>query len=141
MKKIDVEQDGIKIPKIKFDVYCKLNGTKLVKLDLSLCETTKIYFSIPTELTDDIYKLNASSDYYNDKCVSAKSDSGTDIIQKDRQKEFVEGDKTLCQENCDFSEYNMTNKRANCSCYIKEYNLSFAYMYIDKNKLYEKNRC
>ena len=137
MKKIDVEQDGIKIPKIKFDVYCKLNGTKLVKLDLSLCEKTKIYFSIPTELTDDIYKLNASSEYYNDKCVSAKSDSGTDIIQKDRQKEFVEGDKTLCQENCDFSEYNMTNKRANCSCYIKEYNLSFAYMYIDKNKLYE----
>ena len=137
MKKIDVEQDGIKIPKIKFDIYCKLNGTNLVKLDLSPCEKTKIYLSIPAELTDDINKLNASSEYYNDKCFSAKSDSGTDIIQKDRQKEFVEGNKTLCQESCNLFAYDITNKKANCECNIKESNISYADMTIDRNKLYE----
>ena len=137
MKKIDVEQDGIKIPKIKFDVYCKLNGTNLVKLNLSPCEDTKIYLSIPAELTDDINKLNPSSEYYNDKCSSAKSDSGTDIIQKDRQREFVEGNKTLCQESCDLFGYNDNFKRANCSCYFKESNISYADMTIDINKLYE----
>ena len=137
MKKIEVEQDGIQIPKIKFDIYCKLNGSNLVKLNLSPCEKSKIIFSLPAVLTDDINKLNASSEYFNNKCYSAKSDSGTDIITKDRQKEFVENNKTLCQENCDFSEYNETSQRANCSCYIKESNIKFADMNINKDKLYE----
>ena len=34
MKKIDIAQNGMKITKIKFDVYCKLNGTNLIKLNL-----------------------------------------------------------------------------------------------------------
>ena len=33
MKKIDVVQEGMKIPKVEFDVYCKLNGTNLIKLN------------------------------------------------------------------------------------------------------------
>ena len=137
IKKIDVIQDKIKIPKIAFNIYCKLNGSNLVNLNLEPCKESKIYFSIPTKLSDDINKLNASSEYYNNKCYSAKSDSGTDIITKDRQNEFVENDKTLCQENCDFTEYNEMDHRANCSCFFKEYNLSFANMNIDKTKLYE----
>ena len=32
MKKIDIIQDGMKIPKIEYDVYCKLNDTNLIKL-------------------------------------------------------------------------------------------------------------
>ena len=137
MQKIEVKQETIKIPKIEFGIYCKLNSSNLVNLNLSPCNKSKIIFSIPAKLTDDINKLNASSEYYNDKCHSAKSDSGTDIITKDRQKEFVENDKTLCQENCDFSEYNDTTQRANCSCYIKDSIGSFANMNINKSKLYE----
>ena len=136
MKKIDVKQEGINVPKIQFDIYYK-NGSNLVKLDLSPCDTSKIIFSVPTKLSTDIDKLNASSEYYNNKCYSAKSDKGTDIITKDRQKEFVENDLTLCQENCDFTFYNDTSERANCSCYYKESNSSFANMKINKDKLYD----
>ena len=137
MKKIDIVQEEIKVPKIKFDIYCKLNGSNLEKLDLSPCDTSKIIFSVPAKLSTDIDKLNASSEYYNDKCYSAKSDKGTDIITKDRQKEFVESDITLCQENCDFTFYNDITERANCSCYYKESTDSFTNMNINKSKLYE----
>ena len=137
MEKIDVIQDGYQIPKIEFNLYYKLNDSNLENLNLSICDTSKIIFSIPTKLSDDIDKLNSSSEYYNNKCYSAKSESGTDIIIKDRQKEFVDNNKTICQENCDFSEYNDEEERANCSCYVEESIGSFANMNINKTKLYK----
>ena len=136
MKKTEVTQDTIKVPKIEFDIYYK-NGSNLEKIDLSPCNTSKIIISLPAKLSTDIDKLNASSEYYNNKCYSAKSDKGTDIITKDRQKEFVENDLTLCQENCDFTFYNYSTERANCSCYYKGSPDSFAYMNINKTLLYE----
>ena len=85
MKKTEVTQDTIKVPKIEFDIYYK-NGSNLEKIDLSPCNTSKIIISLPAKLSTDIDKLNASSEYYSNKCYSAKSDKGTDIITKDRQK-------------------------------------------------------
>ena len=134
MEKIDVIQDGYQIPKIEFNLYYKLNDSNLENLNLSICDTSKIIFSIPTKLSDDIDKLNSSREYYNNKCYSAKSESGTDIIIKDRQKQFVDNNKTICQENCDFSEYNDEEERANCSCYVEESIGSFANMNINKTK-------
>ena len=50
--------------------------------------------------------MNSSSDYYNDLCYIIREDNGYDLILKDRQKEFIERNKTLCQEDCTFYEYN-----------------------------------
>ena len=105
IKKIDVVQEGMKIPKVEYDVYCKLNGTNLIKLNLSFCQNTKVDLSVPVILTESIDKHNSSSGYYNDICYTATSDSETDIILKDRLKEFIEGNKTVCQDGCIFSEY------------------------------------
>ena len=137
MKKIDIIQKGMKIPKVKYDVYCKLSGTNLVKLNKSICENNKISLSVPVEITESLEKLNSSSDYFNDICYKSTSDSGTDILLKDRQKEFVEGNKTICQEECDFSDYDYDNQKANCSCQIKESLTPYTDINIDKNKLYE----
>ena len=41
MMKKDVPQDGMDIPKIEYDIYCKLNGLNLVKLDKSHCKNVK----------------------------------------------------------------------------------------------------
>ena len=135
--KLDVEQDGMKIPKIEFKVYSKLNGSNLVELNISVCERNKILLSIPLKIDEDINKLNASSDYYKDKCYSASSDSGTDISIKDRQKEFIEKNRTACQEYCDFSYYDDKTQKANCSCIFKESYESYVNMNIDQDKLYE----
>ena len=76
MKKIDIFQEKMKIPKLEYDVYCKLNGTNLIKLDLSLCENTKISLSIPVIISksENLDKLNSSSGYFNNICYSSTSD-------------------------------------------------------------------
>ena len=138
MKKVDIIQEGVKTPKIEYDVYCKLKGNKLEKLNIStVCGDSKISLSIPLELSDDIDKLNTSSGYYNDICYVATSESGTDISLKDRKKEYFEDNKVVCQEDCDFSEYDTNTQKATCSCQVKESSTSFADMTINTTKLYE----
>ena len=52
MKKIDIIQEGMKIPKIEYDVYYN-NGTSLKKLDTStICDTSMISLSIPLSLSE-----------------------------------------------------------------------------------------
>ena len=41
MKKIDVIQEGFNIPKVEYDVYSKVYGDGLIKLNLSVCENSK----------------------------------------------------------------------------------------------------
>ena len=135
--KIEVNETGMKIPKIEYEVYYPLNKSNLVKLDLSLCENIKIELSIPVFINDDIEKYNQSSDYYNDICSKTTSQYGTDICIKDRQNEFIENNMTLCEENCYLIDYNNENKKAKCSCLIK-INLPLVdNIEIDSNKLYK----
>ena len=138
MKKIDIIQDGMKIPKIEYDVYCKLNDTNLIKLNLSFCQNSKIGITIPLTITEDLDKLNQSSGYYNDICYTTTSNSGTDILLKDRKKEFIDENKTVCQDGCEFSEYNYKFQKVKCSCDIKEASNTTANMFIDKEKLFKR---
>ena len=108
IKKIDVVQKGMKIPKVECDVYCKLNETNLIKLNLSVCGNSNILIYVPIDISGNIDKLNCSSEYFNDICYTTTSDTGTDIILKDRKDEFINNNKTVCQDDCDFSEYNFT---------------------------------
>ena len=135
MIKVDSKLEGMKIPKIVFNVYHKINDTYLMKLDLSYCSNIKIDISIPITITESVDKLNSSSGYYNDICYTATSDNGTDITLNDRKNEFIENNKTVCQEKCVFSAYNYTTKKAKCSCDIEKSSSSFKNMKIDKSKL------
>ena len=137
MKKIDIIQENMKISKVLYDVYSKLNGTNLIKLNLSICQNNKISIIVPVEISENIDKLNTSSDYYNNICYKSSSDSGTDIILNDRKIEFVENNKTVCQEDCSFADYNYDEQKANCSCLIKESSSKYDNININKTKLYE----
>ena len=136
MKKIDVIQEGMKIPKVEYDVYSKLNGSNLVKLNLSFCENIKVDISIPLTLTEDIDKLNSSSRYYNDLCYTTTSDIGTDLTLNDRKNEFIEKNKTVCQEKCIFSYYDYNLQKAICSCNLEDSSPS-DYLVINKTLLYD----
>ena len=135
MRKIDVVQEGMKTQKVEFDVYSKLSGKNLVKLNLTICRTTKISIFIPIIITDNLDKFNASSGYYNDICYVTTSEDGTDISLKDRQIEYFEKDKMVCQEDCDFTQYDYETCKAKCSCDVKETPSSIVDMYINKAKL------
>ena len=136
IKKIDAIQEGMKIPKIEYNIYCKLFETNLIKLNLSICYKTKIDLFIPVIINETIDKLNSSSGYYNDICYTTTSESGTDITLTDRKNEFIQQNKTLCQENCDFTGYDYSSKKVKCSCKVKESETFFSDMKIDKEKLY-----
>jgi hypothetical protein len=131
-----VIQKKMKIPKVEYNVYSKSYDKNLKRLNLSVCENSEIFISIPIKLTENLDQLNSSSGYYNDICYIAKSDSGTDISLTDRKKEFIEKNKTVCQDDCIFEEYDKINEKAKCSCKAKESKLLFTDMKIDRVKLY-----
>ncbi|MBO6244164.1 MAG: hypothetical protein J6O41_06350, partial [Clostridia bacterium] len=137
IKKIDLIQEGMKIPKVGYDIYAKLNGTNLVRLNLTVCEKSEIFLSVPVIISESLDKLDSNSGYYTDICYTATSDSGTDISLKDRKKDFIEGNKAICQDDCQFQDYDYTNQKANCSCKVKESMTSILDLKINKTKLYE----
>ena len=127
----------MKALKVEYDVYCKLFGTNLIKLNLTVCGKSKVSISIPVVIIDHLDKLNSSSGYYNDICYTTTSEYGTDISLKDRQTDYVDNDKVVCQDGCDFTGYDYDNCIAKCSCKVKESSSSVADMSIDKGKLLE----
>ena len=137
MKKIEIQQEGMKIPKVEFDVYCKLNLSNLIKLNLSYCNNTRAEIFVPVQINESIDKLNSSSGYYNDICYTTTSDYGTDITLKDRKNDFIKNNKTVCQEDCVFAEYDYDSQKAKCSCKIKESSSLFEYMKINSTKLWQ----
>ena len=116
---IITEEEGMKIPKIEYEVYYPLNGNNITKLNLTTCKDTKIEISIKVKINDSLDKYNPKSDYYNDICYTSTSESGTDISLKDRKNEFIDNNMSLCEENCDLIEYNRIKEKAKCSCDIK----------------------
>ena len=133
IKMLEIFQEGMKIPKIEYDIYSKLNGENLTKLNLNSCKNSKISLLMPVNNVDNMDKLNSSSGYYTDFCYVASSDNGTDITLNDRKNEYRS--KAVCQDDCDFVSYNYTIKKAKCTCKVKESSSSFADMKIDENKL------
>ena len=114
------EEVGMKIPKIEYEIYYPLyNNNNLTKLNLSSCEDSKIEISISVKINDTLDKYNSKSEYYNNICHKTTSESGTDISLKDRRKEFVVNNMSLCEENCELIGYNYNKEKVKCSCDIK----------------------
>ena len=80
IKKLDIIQEEMRIPKVEYNVYAKLFGKNLIKLNLTVCEKSKISISIPIIINEPIDKLNTKSGYYNDICYTTTSEDGTDIL-------------------------------------------------------------
>ena len=137
IKKIDKIQDGMKTLKVEYDVYAKLSGKNLINLNLTICEKSKLSIFIPIILNGNLDKYNPNSRYYNDICYTTISEDGTDIIMKDRQNEFIEKDRIVCQEDCYFSDYNYDTSKARCICQVKECPQLFDGMNINKAKILE----
>ncbi|MBQ1754572.1 MAG: hypothetical protein II002_06530, partial [Bacteroidales bacterium] len=131
MIKSEINQEGMQIPKIEYELYSKLKGNNLEKLSLSSCQNIKINLIIPIKVKESLDKLNSKSDYYNDICYLAKSAKGADLSLKVRKQEYAK--KTVCQDGCDLNDYNYI--LANCSCDVQEASKSFAHININKEKL------
>ena len=135
--KVDAYFDYLNFPKIEYEVYYKFSQNGLLeKLDLSVCKNIKIEIEIPINITiNELDKYNMSSDLYNDICYTFTSESGTDKPLKDRQNEFINNNMSVCEENCDFYEYDNFAKRAKCSCFTKINFPLISQIKFDKKKL------
>ena len=131
--KIDIREEGLKIPIIEYEIY---NPITLEKLELDCCKDTTIGISIPVSIDEDfLFKYNSSDDYYNDICYSYTTENGTDIVIKDRQNEFINNNMSLCESNCEYTNYNTSNKKALCQCKAKDTIASISEIKNDKEKL------
>ena len=111
--KLDIYLEGMKIPKIEYEVYYPFYNETLEQLNLSFCQGMKIELYIPVEINDDLEKNDPKSNYYKDICSTSPSDSEIDIPIFDRQNLFIDNNMTLCEEDCDLVCYNSTTKKFN----------------------------
>ena len=118
--KVDILKETMKIPRIEYEIYYPLNGSKLEKLDLNKCPNMKIDINVPIIINEkDIDKHNISSNYYNDICYRTTSEHGADITLNDRKNIYIDNDMNACEENCKFEKYDKELNKSLCSCDIK----------------------
>ena len=107
---------GLLIPIIGYEVFDPVNKSKL---NLSYCEDVVINYNIPVSINEDeISKYDPNSDYYNDECSTSTSEDGTDITLTDGQKEYNDNNMSLCENKCNFTQYNISSKKSICMCEI-----------------------
>ena len=122
---------------IQYEVYNSKNISS--KLDLNVCNTTKIDIYIPSSIDkNSLFKYNISSDFYNDKCFPYSSGKNTDIILNDRREEYMKKNMSLCEDNCEYKYYDVNQDYAKCECNIKTKFNFLPDIEIDKNKLLKK---
>ena len=119
--KMEIKQDGYKIPKLQYEAYYPLNNeSKLSLLNLSVCEGINIdvYYSLALNGNLDIY--NSNSNFYNDICTIFE-ENGKDLTLSERKKLYINNKLAICEENCYFLGYNKTTEKVKCSCKTKIY--------------------
>ena len=118
--KMDIKQEGYKIPKIQYEVYYDLNhDSKLCLLNLSVCENTNIDIYLPLTLNGNLEQYDPNSDFYNDICATYTSENGTDLTLSDRKNNYINNNLAICEESCTFIQYNESIGKAVCSCKTK----------------------
>ena len=115
--KVDYYLNDSLIPVVGYEVY---NPITYEKLNLSICENNYIHIDAPASIDESfIDKYKPDSKFYTDDCQPYTTDDGTDIILSDRQKEYLENNLSICENNCTFISYNETTKKSTCNCKVK----------------------
>ena len=111
--KMDVKQEGYKIPKIEYEVYYplneKYNDNKLYLLNLSVCNNVNIDIYIPLIYNGSLDEIDPNSDFYNDICNTYTSENGTDLTLSQRKNNYINNNLSVCEENCIFQGYIKNN--------------------------------
>ena len=103
--KLDINLEGYQSPAIEYEIY---NPITKEKLNLKYCQDEQINISIPVNIDEnELFLYNPKSEFYNDICSTYTTNFKTDISLKDRQKEFLNKNMTLCEGDCNYASYNL----------------------------------
>ena len=131
--KLDIDMEGYSAPAVEYEIY---NPITKEKLNLKYCNDEQISMSIPVSIDEnELFKYNLKSEFYNDICSTYTTNYKTDITLNDRQKEFINKNMTLCENDCHYDSYDYILKKVECICDVK-YRIKELYeIKIDKDKL------
>ena len=134
--KIEYFVEGYNIPIINYALFTE-DGK--IKLNLDYCRNLSIMYNIPVSINEsELYKYEPGSDYYNDECFTHTTESNTDITLYDRKNEYNANNLSLCEKNCTYQGYNISNKNVECKCKVKSSFLFFIDFNFDGDKLFNK---
>ena len=132
---IDAFIEGKTGPTTLYEVYYPLlNSPTLFKLDLSICKGIKISFIYNMNL-ENLYLYDKNNPIYNDICHPYSSKDGVDMSLIDRQNEYKNNNRTICDDGCELNTSNKNN--IECNCDIKNSTLKMTKLENDKDKLYK----
>ena len=133
--KMDTYIEGKTGPTSLYEIFYPLeNSENLVKLDLTPCEGEKISVLHSMELIEpELYDRN--NPIYKDICYPYSIKEGVDTSLGELQNNYFNNNKSLCEENCEFSGYDEENKFYKCDCEMKETMPKISEIKSDKSKL------
>ena len=115
--KIDYFIPEFLIPIVEYEVYNPITKTPL---NLNICEENSINITIPVFIDENnIFKYDDNNSFYNDKCYPYTTINGTDITLNDRKKEYNNNNLAVCENNCNYVEYENETKKVTCKCKVK----------------------
>ena len=133
--KIEHTIEGIKIPIIEYALFSN-NGS--IILDSNICKNKLIKYNTQVSIdSNEIYKYDLTSDYYNDLCTQYYFDN-IDLTIYDRKYEYNEKNLSLCEYNCTFQKYDLDTSIVECLCSTKNDLNNFNNTNFDNNLLLNK---
>ena len=126
--KIDIENSDKSYTFVQYEIY---NPETYKELSLDICDNLLINISIPAKIISETqfayeklksygYNLFDINDkFYNDICTKYTTENNTDILLIDRRNDIYNkyGNKTICQDGCNFTSYNRSLEEATCQCH------------------------
>jgi hypothetical protein len=132
--KIDKDNENKdSIKQVEYEVFHPKNKSIL---NLSLCKNTKIdiFYQLSSDKFTNVDKLNQSSGFYNDPCYTNNAnEKGIDMTVNERRKNYIQS----CESNCDLVDFDLENKKTQCSCDVKS-EVSIFNIKIDTEELFKK---
>ena len=145
--KLDIKRNDTNSTQVEYQVF---NPNTLERLNLSLCHQKQVNIYAPISLNPNILEMTkqlkeqgydifkSSDNFYNDICSKYTSLNGTDVILNDRRNDFYISNLTLCEEGCEYEEFNCETSKVKCRCDTKlevksEENVKFELNKIIKN--------
>ena len=128
--------DNSSIPIVFYQIYHPITKQKL---NLSYCSGMTIDISYKVNINEkELFKYDPSHKFYSDICFSYTTEFQTDITIKDRQEEYINKNLSLCEEDCNYNNYDINTKKVTCECLIKIYLPIISEIKFNKEKLKSK---
>ena len=126
--KVDIKRNDTLSTQVEYEVFNPIN---LEKINLSICENANVNIYPPLDLDPNIIRLakqlkeqgydlfDSSDDFFNDICSPYNSFNRTDVILNDRKNDFYISNITLCEDTCQYEEFDLELLKPKCKCNAK----------------------